>query len=130
MSQENVEIVRQGFIAFEQGDLTQLLDLLSDDVVTYRAVPDGVTYRGKSGFLEAAAEWTEGFSEWSPIPQEFIEAGNRVLVRVCQIARGESSGVRVEGEFWWLYELMGGKVSKVSFYDSREAAMEAVRLPE
>jgi ketosteroid isomerase-like protein len=44
MSQENVELVRRGFAAFEQGDLGGMLDLLVDDLVTYRSDPDHATY--------------------------------------------------------------------------------------
>jgi len=51
MSQENVELIRQGFAAFEQGDMSQLLHLMADDVVTYRADPDRATYHGKEAFL-------------------------------------------------------------------------------
>ena len=39
MSQENVEIVRQGFEAFERGELDVMLDLFTDDVITYRVDP-------------------------------------------------------------------------------------------
>ena len=52
MSQENVALVRSGFSAFEQGDVGRLLDLMADDMVTYRADPDGATYHGKDGFLD------------------------------------------------------------------------------
>ena len=130
MSQENVELVRGGFAAFEQGDLSQMLDLMADDLITYRADPDSATYHGKEGFLEAAADWTEGFSDWSVVPEEFIDAGDFALARVRQIARGESSRISVEGEFWFVFEVRGTKVSKLSFYSRRDEALEAVGLRE
>ena len=130
MSQETVDLIRRGFAAFEQGDLSKMLDLLADDVVTYRADPDGATYHGKEGFLEATADWTEGFSDWSLVPEEFIDAGDIVLARVRQLARGASSRISVEGEFWFVFEVRGPTVSKLSFYSSREAALEAAGLRE
>src|SRR5215203_124237 len=130
MSQENVSLIRQGFAAFEQGDMSQLLNLMADDVVTYRADPDRATYHGKEGFLQATADWTEGFSEWSVVPEEFIEAGDYVLARVRQIARSQSSGVSVEGEFWFVFEVQGTTISKVSFYIRQADALEAVGLRE
>jgi uncharacterized protein len=130
MSQENVELVRGGFDAFQQGDLSRMLDLMADDLVTYRADPDGATYHGKEGFLRATADWTEDFDEWSVIPEEFIDAGDGVLVRVRQIARGAASGIPVEGEFWFVCEMRGRKVAKVSFYVRRGEALEAVGLSE
>ncbi|HKH28114.1 MAG TPA: nuclear transport factor 2 family protein [Sphingomicrobium sp.] len=130
MSLENVELVRSGFAAFQRGDLSQMLDLLADDLVTYRADPDGATYAGKEGFLEATADWTEGFSDWSAIPEEFIDAGDWVLTRVRQVARGEGSGISVEGEFWFAFEVRGTRISKLSFYSRQAEALEAVGLPE
>ncbi len=129
MSQESVALVRSGFTAFEQGDLTGMLDLMTDDLVTYRADPDGATYHGKEGFLEATADWTEGFSDWSVIPEEFIDTGGSVLVRVRQLVRGEASGIPIEGEFWFVFEVRDSLVSKVSFYVRRaEALAEAASV--
>ena len=129
MSQESVALVRSGFTAFEQGDLTGMLDLMTDDLVTFRADPDGATYHGKEGFLEATADWTEGFSDWSVIPEEFIDTGGSVLVRVRQLVRGEASGIPIEGEFWFVFEVRDSLVSKVSFYVRRaEALAEAASV--
>ena len=130
MSQENVEIVRGAFDAFQEGDFSRITDLMAHDLVTYRADPDGATYHGKEGFLRATAEWTEDFSEWSVIPEEFIDAEDRVLVRVRQTARGEASGIPVEGDFWFVIEMRGGRVAKVGFYVRRGQALEAAGLEE
>jgi ketosteroid isomerase-like protein len=130
MSQENVKLVRGGFDAFQEGDLSGMLDLMADDLVTYRADPDGATYHGKEGFLQATADWTEDFSEWSVIPEEFIDAGDRVLVRVRQMARGEASGIPVEGDFWFVFEMRGKRVAKWSFYIRRNEALKAAGLEE
>jgi len=130
MAQENVELVRRGFAAFQEGDLSRMLNLMADDLVTYRADPDGATYHGKEGFLRATADWTEDFSEWSVIPEEFIDAGDRVLVRVRQLARGEASGIPVEGEFWFVFEMRGRRLAKVSFYVRRGEALEAAGLSQ
>jgi ketosteroid isomerase-like protein len=130
MSRENVELVRGGFDAFQEGDLSRMLDLMADDLVIYRADPDGATYHGKEGFLRATADWTEGFSEWSVIAKEFIDAGDRVLVPVRQVARGEASGIPVEGDFWFVFEIRGSTGAKVSFYIRRGEALEAAGLSE
>jgi ketosteroid isomerase-like protein len=130
MSDENVEFVRQALEAFERGGPDAMLDLFSDDVITYRADPDGATFDGKAGFLDAAADWAEDFSEWQVLPQEFTDLGERVLVRVLQVARGRSSGVRVEEDYWFLFELTGSKVSKLSFYSRHAEALEAAGLEE
>src|SRR5215203_1655888 len=98
MSQGNVELVRRGFAAFEQGDLGGMLDLMADDLVTYRSDPDDATYHGKEGFLQAANDWSEGFSEWWVVAERFIEAGDYVVAQVRQFSRSQSSGFSDEEE--------------------------------
>ena len=39
------------------------------------AEPDGATFEGKAGFRDAAADWTEDFSDWQVHPQEFTGLG-------------------------------------------------------
>src|SRR5215203_2838221 len=107
-----------------------MLNLMSDQLVVYRADPDGATFHGKEGFLEATAEWTEGFSDLSVVPEEFIDAGDFAVAHVRQIARGEGSGISVEGKFWFVFEVRGTKVTKLSFYIRRSEALEAVGLQE
>jgi ketosteroid isomerase-like protein len=129
MSPGHVELVRSGFSAFEQGDVTGLLDLMADDLVTYRADPDGASYHGKAGFLEAAADWTEGFSDWSVIPEEFTDAGDFVVAQVRQVIRGEASGATVEQPFWFVFEIRDAKVTRLSFYAREAEAREEAGLP-
>ena len=130
MSQENIALVRSGFSAFDQGDVSRMLDLMADDLVTYRADPDGATYHGKEGFLEVAADWTEGFSEWAVVPEKFIDAGDFVVVHVRQIVRGETSGISVEGAFWFVFEVHDARITRLSFYVREIEALEAVGLRE
>jgi len=128
MSKENVALVRSGFAAFERGDVSRLLDLMADDLVTYRADPDGASYHGKEGFLAATADWTEGFSDWKVIPEEFIDAGDCVLARVRQIVRGAASGIPIEQDFWFVFEVREERLTKLSFYVREDEAREAAGL--
>jgi ketosteroid isomerase-like protein len=94
MSHENVELIRAGFAAFERGDLSQMLDLMADDLIISRADPDGATFHGKEGFREVAADWTEGFSEWAEVPKEFMDAGDFAVTHVQEIAGVEAAASR------------------------------------
>jgi ketosteroid isomerase-like protein len=130
MSEENVELIRRGFAAFDEGDVTELLKPLSEDLVTHRFDPDAATYHGKEGFLQATADWIEGFAEFSVAGEEFIDAGERVVVRVHQTARGEASGAPVEGDFWFVFAIAGGKVVRCDIYIDKGRAFEAAGLEE
>jgi ketosteroid isomerase-like protein len=129
MSQENVEVVRALWEAWERDDLTGWLALMSDDLVSRRRVGlDHTTYHGKEGFLEQAAEWGEGFDEWSVAAEEFIDAGNHVVVRNRHTARGESSGVPIEMDFWFVHTVSQGKVVQVDMFENEQQALAAVGL--
>jgi ketosteroid isomerase-like protein len=130
MSRKNVEIVRRAWDAWERGDLAGLLETMSDDVVTVRVGLDNVTYYGKQGFLELTADWSEAFAEWSATPEEFLDAGDRVVVRNHHIARGDTSGAPVESDFWYVYTIRGGKIIRQDFFASRDEALEAAGLRE
>jgi ketosteroid isomerase-like protein len=130
MSEENVEIVRQAARAWESGDLDRVRELTSDDLVTYRDQPDGATRHGMEGFLEMTLDWIEGFDEWSGTTEEVIDAGDRVLARFHQSARGEASGVPVEEDWWFVYAVEDGKIARVEMYRSRDEALEAAGLSE
>ncbi len=130
MSQENIQIVRSAFDAYERGDVAQIVALMSDDLVTHRIEPENAVYHGKQGFFEATADWTEDFEEWTAVAEEFVDAGDAVLVRVHQTALGEASGVPVESDFWFLFEMDEGKVVRLSFHPRRASAFEAAGVPQ
>jgi ketosteroid isomerase-like protein len=130
MSQENVEIVRGTYAAFERGDISAVLDPADPDLVTYRADPEAATWHGPEGFLQAMADWTEGFDQFSASAEEFIDAGDKVIVRVHQRARGQSSGVPVEADFWFVHTLSEGKITRLDMFASKAPALEAAGLSE
>jgi len=130
MSQENVELVRGAFAAFENGDLDRVRDLVNEDVTVYRADPDGATAHGLAGFLELTAEWTEGFEDWTTVPEAFTDAGDWVLVRVRQSARGGVSGVPLAEAWWFAFQIRGTRIARMSIYAREAEALEAVGLSE
>jgi ketosteroid isomerase-like protein len=128
LSRENVEIVRRGYAAFERGDLAAVLENASPDILTYRAEPEGATWHGPGGLLEALADWTEGVEQFSASTDEFIDAGDRVIARMHQRARGQSSGAPVEADFWCVHTLDDGKITRYEIFASKDQALEAAGL--
>jgi ketosteroid isomerase-like protein len=129
MSKENVEVVRRNFAAFDRGDLDGILVDLHPHVVS-RAHPIGEEYKGHGGFRRFIANWTEQFEDFQQTAEEFTDAGDQVLVRVLQRARGRGSGVPVEAHFWIVHLVEGGKVTRVELFDDEARALEAAGLSE
>ena len=129
MSEENVEIIKRNYAAFDRGDIDAIL-AETDPGVALHAHPlgDEGKYEGHEGFLRLVANWTEQFEDFEQDAEEFIEAGDRVVVRVLQRGRGRGSGVPVEGHFWLVHELEAGKATRVDLYDNEADALEAAGL--
>jgi ketosteroid isomerase-like protein len=130
MSQENIEVVRSAFSAFERGEVSELLDRLTDDLTTHRLEPDDAIYHGKDGFFQATSDWIEDFDDWTVAPEAFLDVGDTVVVRVRQAARGERSGVPVEGLAWFVFHMRGGKIARLSIHLRETEALEAAELSE
>jgi ketosteroid isomerase-like protein len=137
MSQENVEIVRSVFEAFqagiERGDPAAAFDteaLVAD--AEWMPVPGfagPAVYRGREGFVEFMRTWTEDFEDWSIRLERLIDAGNdRVVALLHQWATGKGSGVPVELHFALVYELEGGHVVRMRNYVDPAQALQAAGL--
>ena len=84
MSQENVEVVRAGFQAWNAGDLDAFRDLFHPDVVLRS--PEGWPEQGPYVGLEAVMLSFEQLREaWDTVSHEpvtdFIDIGDRVVIR-------------------------------------------------
>ncbi len=128
MSQENVELVRRGHAAWERGDLEAVLAGFDEAVVVNPII--GPTWHGREGLLGMAADWTEGLINWTMAAEEFIDAGDRVVVRVHQTGEGEASGVPITSDYWFVYTVHAGKAVRLDLYAERKEAIEAVGLSE
>ena len=133
-----MEIVRQGFDVWEAAwgsgtdDLGALLAIFDDDMVTRRLapMPDPGTWHGLEGMLAVLTEWTDTFDEFTMKGEEFIDAGDQVIVRVAQEGRGDDSGVPVTGTFWFVLGVGNRKVVSLDMYATRAEALEAAGLSE
>ena len=112
MSEANVEIVRRSFDAFKEGNVSGMLELMADDLITHRSDPDGATYHGKEGFFQATADWIEDWEWTATTPRGSSTRATHVLVRVLQTARGKGSGVPVESDFWFVFGFCVGERSR------------------
>jgi ketosteroid isomerase-like protein len=129
MSQENVEIVRQGFEHFLRGE--QRLELLDPEVEVYdHDIPDAGTYRGHEGFLTWLADWGEAWDEFSIEAERWMDAGDRVVFIFQLTARGKASGVEVKRRDAMVWAVRDGKPVRIDYYNNVSQALEAAGLSE
>jgi ketosteroid isomerase-like protein len=134
MSQENVEVVRRGYAAWEK---TGSLDFeFLDPEIEWRGpreFPDLAEPRfGHDGVTEYLATLNEAFEDYRMGPEEFIDAGDdRVLVFSREGGRGKGSGAEVQTHpTAHLWTIRDGKAIRMESYWERAEALEAAGLRE
>ena len=132
MTSDNVRLVRHGVQAFIDGDAERALEMIDPDMVSARVapLPDPQTYHGIEGVIQMYADWTADFDDFEMSIGECFDAGDdRVVVELTQRGTGRASGAPVEGRFWFVYKVAGGKTVRQDAYASREQALAVTGLP-
>jgi len=132
LSQENVEIVRRGFAAFNEGDLETTASLFHADAEwrPYLGQLGGRVHRGRDAIVKMWSDINEHLVGLEMEPREFIDCGEAVVVMVEAKGIGTSSGAAVDDRWAQLYSLEDGLVRSVEAFSTRESALEAARRQE
>jgi ketosteroid isomerase-like protein len=131
MSQENVEVVRASFAAWNAGDMDAFRALYDPDAIS--RMPEGWPEPGPFVGREVIMRQIEQMREtWEadalqPI-SDFIDAADRVVVRF--IWRGSGYGPEADLEVTGVYTVRKQTVSYQEFFWDHEEALEAVGLSE
>ena len=132
MSQENVELVQDGFRALARGDFESFLALLDRDaewVNPAYAVEPG-TRQGIGEFRMALDQLRASFGDIRPEVLEMIEAGDGVVVVGRWRGEGTGSGLPMEATFSSVLTVQDGKVVRYEWFREKAEALEAVALSE
>jgi ketosteroid isomerase-like protein len=130
MSQENVEIIHGALERFiTTGEPPW--DLIAEDVEVYdHDIMDASDYRGHAGFGRWLQDWSAAWSEYSIEPEEFLDAGDRVVALIRQRTTGGGSGVALERDDAIVFGMRDGKIARLDYYNDRPEALKAVGLEE
>jgi ketosteroid isomerase-like protein len=128
MSRTDIDVVRSSFEAFNARDADRLISLSAEDCewVTFRAQLEGSAYRGHEGIREFLSDMAEDWEELRVHPLEFHYRSPRVVVVGRLRALGRGSSVDIETLAGFVFELSGGRITRVTSYSSPETALEAV----
>jgi uncharacterized protein len=133
MSQENVEIVRRGFQAFAENDFEGWFAAATPDLKVYpRPEEPGVKscYEGWDELMDYLVNWYSGWDDYTVEAEQFIDAGEYVVVDVREVGIAEQSGVRVEENFAHVFKLRDGKIVEWRQFGPLREALEATGLSE
>ncbi len=129
MSQENVEAMRRAYEQFvATGEIRAHPDLVWD--VSKLGWPGQQIYFGLEGANQVSAEWADAWDDWEVEVEDYIDAGERVVVIVNQRGRSKATGVPVDMRFAQVWSLRDGLAFRMQMYASVDEALEAAGLSE
>jgi ketosteroid isomerase-like protein len=131
MSQENVEVVRAAYEAWNAGDMDAFRELCDPDIVVRppERWPEAGPFVGREAFIR----WCEQLREtWDADALEpigdFIDVGDQVVVR--QIWHGAGYGPEADMEMTWVGTVRKGKIFSVELFWDHAEALKAAGLSE
>ena len=130
MTEENVEIVRRAYEAFNRGGVERILEFL-DPEIEWRAWEEIAraprVYHGHDGVREVLGVYEENFDEIRAEPHEFIDAGEQTVVPFRLTGKAKGSGE--EASFELVHVWTGfGVAKRLDVYSSKAEALEAVGI--
>jgi uncharacterized protein len=128
VSDQRVELIREGYEAWNAGDRDFVLQRFSPDVewATPRDDPDPAVYRGTQGVIDYWDQWRAAVGQLSFRPLEFIAAKEAVVVVTERRGRGESSGLEVADTVVQVFRFgTAGLCERVDEFYDRDQALAA-----
>ena len=131
MSQENVEVIRGLYESFVRGDVPAVLGQMDQQIEWREAenfiYADRSPYVGPQAVLEGVFmrlgfEWV-GFTV---TPEEWLDAGNQVVVLGTYTGRHKETGKEVRAQFAHVWGMRGGRVVRFQQYTDTKQFAEAV----
>ena len=131
MSEENVEIVRSVYEAFNRRDWDAAFrDADPDFEWTIERGPNAGAHRGREEVREVFQDQASAFDLWVVEPEEFFERDDLVVAFVKFRLRPKGSTAEFEIRIGNLWTIRNGKVLSLHGFPQREEAFEAAGLSE
>jgi ketosteroid isomerase-like protein len=131
MSEENVELVRRAYEAWNEGGAEAAKQFWAEDIEFHDPPdPDSRVVSGRDAVAAYLMHQTEAVGNWKLNIVDARERGECVVVRIELTVHGTSSGLDVPGELMQVVEVANAKVQRVRGFFSWEEALEAAGLSE
>ena len=132
MSQENIEVVRRAFEAWNAGDMDAFRELHDPDTVLQMADdwPEPGPYVGREAVMREFEQLRQTWDrrDRSELIGDFIDVGDRVLVRF--IWRGAGQGPAAAVELTSIWTVRDGCVLAADYFRDYAEALEILGLRE
>jgi ketosteroid isomerase-like protein len=132
MSQENVTLVQRAYEAFGRGEIPTLLALMDPNIEWYEPQASGYPPAGIHRGPQAVASEVFGtvptyYEEFAVVPQEFLDARDRVFVLGEFRGKGKAKGTPFVAPFVHIYTFRDGKITRFQDYTDTGTMATAIR---
>ena len=131
---ENLDLVRSIYADWERGDYSSVEWAHPEIDYVFADGPAPGRWTGKAAAGDVWRDFLTAWEDYRPEVDEYRELDDRrVLVLVQHRGRGKASGLNTEGMKTPganVFELRGGKVTRLALYWSRERALADLGLEE
>jgi ketosteroid isomerase-like protein len=134
MSQKPADVVRASWEAFASGGIDGAEPYWHPDI-DWRAIegaPDDVgEFRGRDAMRRYYDEWGEMFDDIANTPEEFVEAGDDVVVAVQHASgRAKTTGLDIDMRYAVVYTVRDGQIVRGREYATRAEALAAAGVSD
>ena len=126
MSEENVELVRRIYDAWEQGESARNFIAADIEYVNPSYAVEPGTRQGR----KSLAAVRDTYEDFKIKVERIIDAGNEIVVLAHYTASGPVSGVPVAGEHGYVWTVQEGMAVRFQWFQSHGEALQAAGLSE
>ena len=132
MSEENVEVARRAFEAWNAGDMDALREAYDPNAVMryHGDWPEPGPFFGRDAIMRQFERMREALDDRDSLAfvGDLLHIGDRVVARFAW--RGEGHGPAIDFEVTVAYTIRGGHILNAEFFPDHNEALEAAGLSE
>ena len=106
-------------------------ELFDPEVVLTARIPEGaITSHGPDGIARFMREFLGQWERYWVDPQEFVDAGDQILVIGRQYGTGATSGLKIEAPWYAVFTFRDRRVVDLRMTPDRDEGLEAAGLTD
>jgi ketosteroid isomerase-like protein len=120
------ETIHTAYEAWSRRDIDALLEVVHPDAEARPILGANIgasVYRGRDGLREWFRDLHQEWETFQTRVTRIEERGERALLTIDVHARGQASGVVIQGDLYHVVELRDGMILRLDAYRDRDAAM-------
>jgi ketosteroid isomerase-like protein len=133
-AQDNIELVKSAFDAWNRGDVDGFVDHAAEDLawheVSGRPEAHGTEHLGRESIRRSLKSLFDAWESYRLEAERIEEVDDRILAVVREVARGRTSGVKVEGRWGYLITVEDGQIVRVEAHRDADQALRAAGLSD